>query len=215
MKNIIFIAPPGAGKGTQSDLLVKKYGYVHVSTGELFRNEVALGTELGKNIEDTMNKGILISNEIVTELLRKRFSEKDVNDGFILEGYPRKIEQSLLLDNILDEFSLKIDRVIYLRTDVDVAMRRALARITCPKCNRGYNRYEEATKPKVENICDDCGSVLTSREDDNEESFKTRYNQYLNDVEKILKYYEDLGSLRVIDNSGTPEETFKKIEEVI
>lgn len=215
MKNIIFIAPPAAGKGTQSELLVKKYGFAHVSTGDLLRNEVAEQTELGREIEENMQKGILISNEIVSALLKKRLSQKDNEAGYILDGYPRKYEQCELLENIMQELNMKVDVVLYLDMDEETAMHRALGRITCPKCGRGFNRYEEATKPKTENICDDCNVELTSRSDDNEESFKIRFNQYVNEVEPILNYYKELGILKIIDNSGTPESTFAKIEEVI
>ncbi len=215
MKNIIFIAPPGAGKGTQSELLVKKYGYIHISTGELFRNEIAEGTELGKSIESTINAGILISDDTTTELLQKRLIQDDIKKGFILEGYPRTPEQCLLLKKILDELKIKLDVVIYLDMDENTAMRRALGRVTCPNCNRGYNKYEMATKPKVEGMCDDCKIALVGRDDDTEESFKTRFNQYKAGVEPILNYYKDLGILKVIDNSGTPDSTFAKIESVI
>lgn len=215
MKNIIFIAPPAAGKGTQSELLVKKYGFAHVSTGDLLRNEVAEQTELGREIEEKMQQGILISNEIVSALLKKRLSQKDNEAGYILDGYPRKLEQCKLLENIMQELNMKVDVVLYLDMDQDLAMHRALGRITCPKCGRGFNKYEEATKPKKENICDDCHVELTSRSDDNEESFKIRFNQYVNEVEPILNYYKELGILKIIDNSGTPDSTFAKIEEVI
>lgn len=215
MKNIIFIAPPAAGKGTQSDLLVKKYGYVHISTGDLLRNEVASKTELGLEIEENMANGILISNDIVSALLKKRLSQLDEGTGFILDGYPRKYEQCKLLDNIMQELNMKVDAVLYLDMDETTAMHRALGRITCPKCGRGYNKYEDVMKPKQENICDDCNVELTSRSDDNEESFKIRFKQYIEEVEPILNYYKELGILNIIDNSGTPDSTFAKIESVI
>lgn len=215
MKNVIFIAPPAAGKGTQSALLVEKYGSVHISTGDLLRNEIASHTELGKSIEDLMSKGLLISTEIVTELLRKRLSQDDIKRGFILDGYPRKYEQCQILSDLLDELDLKIDAVLYLDMDEKTAMHRALGRITCPKCNRGYNKYEQALMPKTPNICDDCKVELVSRSDDNEETFKIRFQEYLTSIEPILNYYDNLGILKKIDNSKTPEETFKSIESVI
>lgn len=215
MKNIIFIAPPAAGKGTQSDLLVKKYGFTHISTGDLLRSEVALQTELGREIAENMQKGILISDEIVTALLKKCLSAKDNEAGYILDGYPRNYEQCKILESIMQELDMKVDVVLYLDMNEDIAMHRALGRVTCPNCGRGFNKYEEATKPKTENICDDCNVELTSRNDDNEESFKLRFNQYIEEVEPILNYYKELGILRIIDNSGTPDSTFTKIEEVI
>lgn len=215
MKNIIFIAPPAAGKGTQSDLLVKKYGYIHISTGDLLRNEVRCGTELGKSIDEVIKNGALVSDEIVTELLRKRLSSNDITNGFILDGYPRNVAQAITLDNLLQELNIQTPKAIYLEMDETLAMHRALGRVTCPKCNRGYNKYEDAVKPKIGGLCDDCGEALTSRSDDTEETFKIRYESYIKSTLPLLKYYEDLGILSIVDNSGTPESTFIKIEEVI
>lgn len=215
MKNIIFIAPPAAGKGTQSDLLVRKHGYIHISTGDLLRNEVNSKTELGIKLAEIMSSGALVSDEIVTELLRKRLSLSDVDNGFILDGYPRNIAQAEILTNLLNELGKKIDAVIYLDMDVNEALHRALGRVTCPKCGRGYNKYEEATKPKVDNICDDCNETLTSRSDDTEETFKIRFNAYVENTEPLLNYYKEAGILNVINNSGTPEETNNLIESVI
>lgn len=213
MKNIIFIAPPAAGKGTQSDLLVKKYGYTHISTGDLLRNEVAAGTELGNSIKEIMSSGSLVSDEIVTELLKNKLDSLDGN--FILDGYPRTLEQAKSLTALAEELNIVLDTVIYLEMDETTAMHRAVGRITCPKCKRGYNKFEELLKPQVEFICDDCNVELESRSDDTEETFKTRFNSYIENTEPLLNYYKDLGILNVIDNSGTPQSTFEKIEEVI
>lgn len=213
MKNIIFIAPPAAGKGTQSDLLVKKYGYTHISTGDLLRNEVAARTELGNSIKEIMSSGSLVSDEIVTELLKNKLDSLDGN--FILDGYPRTLEQAKSLTALAEELNIVLDTVIYLEMDETTAMHRAVGRITCPKCKRGYNKFEELLKPQVEFICDDCNVELESRSDDTEETFKTRFNSYIENTEPLLNYYKDLGILNVIDNSGTPQSTFEKIEEVI
>lgn len=215
MKNIIFIAPPAAGKGTQSDLLVKKYGYAHISTGDLLRNEVSEGTELGKELDSILKTGALVSDEIVTALLKKRLSSDDVQKGFILDGYPRTVDQAKTLTELANELGIDLGVALYLDMDEVTAMHRALGRVTCPQCKRGYNKYEDVLKPKVENICDDCGVELTSRSDDNEETFKVRFQTYLENTKPLLKYYEELGILNVIDNGGTPDETFEKIESVI
>lgn len=215
MKNIIFIAPPAAGKGTQSEILMSKYGYVHISTGDLLRNEVESKSELGLKLTEIMSSGELVSDEIVTELLRKRLSEKDTETGFILDGYPRNIAQAKILDDLLKNLGKEIGAVIYLDMDINTAMHRALGRLTCPECGRGYNKYEEATKPKDEGLCDDCKIALTSRSDDNEDTFKIRFNAYIENTEPLLDYYKELGILNVIDNSGTPSETSALIESVI
>lgn len=215
MKNIIFIAPPAAGKGTQSELLVKKYGYVHISTGDLLREEVSLGTELGNELDSIMKSGSLVSDEIVNKLLKNRLAKDDIKNGFILDGYPRTVEQAKSLNDIANELNISLDVALYLEMDSELAMKRALGRITCPKCGRGYNKYEDGLKPKVENICDDCNVELTSRSDDNEETFKARFETYITNTEPLLDYYKELGILNIIDNSGTPDSTFSNIEKVI
>ena len=213
--NIIFVAPPAAGKGTQSSLLVEKYGLAHISTGDLLREEVASGSEFGKMLNEQMSKGMLVSDEVVLNLLRNRLMKDDVTNGFILDGYPRNLTQADMLDNMLSELNMKIDHVLYLDMDKEVAMRRALGRMTCPECGAGYNKYEEIMKPKVDGKCDDCLEDLISRSDDNEESFNTRFDTYLDNTQPLLNYYKEKNLLNVIDNSGTPEETFDKIKEVI
>ena len=215
MKNIIFIAPPAAGKGTQSDLLKRNYGYVHISTGDLLRNEVASGSDLGQELADIMQSGALVSDDIVTRLLNNRLMKSDCKNGFILDGYPRNINQAKKLNDLLDDLNIKIEAAIYLDMDEELAMHRALGRITCPNCARGYNKYEEVLKPKEMGICDDCKIELVSRSDDNEETFKERFNTYLENTKPLLDYYRESGILYVVDNSGTPEDTFNKIESVI
>ena len=215
MKNIIFIAPPAAGKGTQSDLLKKNYGYVHISTGDLLRNEVASGSELGQELDNIMQSGTLVSDDIVTKLLNNRLMQSDCKNGFILDGYPRNINQAKKLDELINDLNIKIEAAIYLDMDEELAMHRALGRLTCPDCARGYNKYEEVLKPKEMGICDDCKIALVSRSDDNEETFKERFNTYIENTKPLLDYYRESGILYVVDNSGTPSETFNKIESVI
>jgi len=213
--NIIFVAPPAAGKGTQSNLLVEKYGLAHISTGDLLRDEVASGSELGLSLKEKMSSGELISDDIVLNLLKNRLLQDDVKQGFILDGYPRNLNQANTLDNMLEELNMKIDHVLYLNMDKELAMHRALGRLSCPNCGAGYNKYEEVMKPKVDGKCDKCSSDLISRSDDNEETFNTRFDTYLDNTQPLLDYYKEKNLLNVIDNSGTPTETFNRIEEVI
>ncbi len=214
-KNVIFIAPPAAGKGTQSELLVNKYGYCHISTGDLLREEVASGSELGKELDVVMKSGALVSNDIVTDLLRKRLTSKDIENGFILDGYPRTLDQAKLLIDLAKELDIDLGYVIYLDMDKTTAMHRALGRQTCPQCGRGYNKYEDVLKPKTENICDDCGVELESRSDDNEETFNERFDTFIENTKPLLDYFEQEGILKMVDNTGTPEEIFERIESVI
>ena len=213
MKNVIFIAPPAAGKGTQSELLVKNYNYTHISTGDLLREKQNDGSDLGNQIKELLKTGDLISDEIVTKLLKEKL--ESISGPFILDGYPRNTFQANLLNSILNELNLNIEAVIYLNVDETIAMKRALGRITCPKCNRTYNKYDNSKKPKKDSICDDCGVELTSRSDDNEETFKIRFKTYLDNTKPLLDYYEERNLLYVINKINTPDETFESIKSVI
>lgn len=213
--NIIFVAPPAAGKGTQSALLVEKYGLAHISTGDLLRAEVAKESDLGNSLKEKMSTGELISDDIVIGLLKTRLMQDDIQKGFILDGFPRNLNQADMLDKMLEELNMKIDHVLYLDMDKELAMHRALGRMTCPECGAGYNKYEEVMKPKVDGKCDNCQCDLESRSDDNEETFNTRFDTYLDNTQPLLEYYKEHDLLSVIDNSGTPEDTFNKIKEVI
>ena len=213
MKNIIFIAPPAAGKGTQSELLVSEFGYNHISTGDLLRSKQNDSSELGNYIKDLLSQGKFVDDEIVTKLLSDKLSS--IDGPFILDGYPRNIEQANILENVLKSLNLSIDAVIYLNVDSETAMKRALGRVSCPKCNKIYNKYIEEKMPKVTNICDDCGVELIGRSDDNEESFKIRFDTYINQTQPLLDYYKSNGLLVIIDKVNTPNETFEEVKKVI
>ncbi|MCR5483890.1 MAG: adenylate kinase [Bacilli bacterium] len=216
MKNIIFIAPPAAGKGTQSDLLVEKYGYIHISTGDLLREEIAAGGELANEISSIIEAGKLVSDELVATLLTKRLSQDDVKKhGFILDGYPRNIAQAKTLEEILEEVQSSVDVVIYLELDEENAMKRALGRATCPKCKKGYNLYLEGFKPNVDGICDNCGTALETRSDDNEETFKSRFQTYMDSTSPLLEFYRAAGLLRNINSLQDKNKIFEEIESVI
>lgn len=213
MKNIIFIAPPAAGKGTQSDLLVKKYGYEHISTGDLLRAEVASGSEFGEEISEIMNSGRLVSDEVVTRLLENKLST--VSEPYIFDGYPRNMAQADILENLLKKLNKGECTAIYLDVPEDEATRRSTGRLSCPKCNRSYHKYNEATRPKVEGKCDDCSADLISRDDDTEETFRKRYQTYVENTSPLLDYYQDKGMLYVIHNPIDPNITLEEIETVI
>ena len=213
MKNIIFIAPPASGKGTQSEILVREYGYSHISTGDLLREKQNDGTELGIKIKNLLASGSLVDDDIVTELLREKLSS--ISGPFILDGYPRNINQANILNDLLNELNKNIDAVIYLNVDSDTAMKRALGRISCKECGKIYHRYNEAMKPKNEGVCDICNGELVGRSDDNEESFKVRFNTYIENTKPLLDFYKNEGKLVVIDKNETPDETFVEVKKVI
>ena len=211
MKNIVFIAPPAAGKGTQSELLVSKYGYVHISTGDLLREEIIKQSPLGIEIENLMQSGALVSNEIVTKLLQNALSE--IDKPFILDGYPRNIEQVDLLDNILKVTNKSIDAVVYLDVSYNTLLERVLGRLNCPNCLINYHKV--FAKPKNENVCDRCNIQLVSRTDDNEETFKNRYDTFLRSTKPLLDIYQDRELLVKIYNDCSSLEVFNEIEKVI
>ena len=195
MKNVIFIAPPAAGKGTFSEKL-KGFGYEHISTGDMLREEMATGSDLGSEISEIMKTGGLVSDEIVFKLITNRLTGLD--KPFILDGFPRTLEQADMLTNLLNELSINNYEVIYLDVPMEVAIKRALGRLTC-SCGASYNMYSELFKPKVEGICDKCGSELIQRSDDNEESFKARFNTFQEKTKPIKDYYEGLNKLHIVD----------------
>lgn len=209
MKNIIFIAPPAAGKGTQSDLLKTKYDYNHISTGDMLREEIASGSELGLKVKNIIDKGELVTDDVMIDLLKNKLSTLD-GKPFILDGFPRTLNQAIALNDILN-----VDYVaIYLEVDREVAMKRIVGRLTC-KCGKSYNIYDDDLKPKVEGICDKCGEKLTKRDDDNEESFNVRFDTFLANNEPILEFYKKQDKLRIVNVDNEVDKIFEDIEKVI
>ncbi len=211
--NIIFIAPPAAGKGTLSDKLVTKYGYKHLSTGDLLRAEIKKENDLGKKIEEIISRGELVSDDIITELLKNEL--KSIDGKFILDGYPRNIAQANTLNGIFSELNIENYVTIYLDLEEELAMKRALGRVICGGCGASYNTYFENFMPKNEGICDKCGSELKHRSDDTEETFKVRFSTYVEKTSPVLDYYKNLGKLEVIDANVESDEVFKIIEEML
>ena len=195
MKNIIFIAPPAAGKGTVSVRICDKYNIPHISTGDLLRDEIKNSTKLGLEIKDAMARGEFVSDEVITKLLKKRLSSKDCKKGYILDGYPRNVNQAIVYDKLLEELDFDLGKVILLDIDKDVAMQRALSRLVCSKCGLSYNLLNKELSPVKEGICDSCGSPLKSRSDDNEETFINRFNTYMNETFPLVDYYEQKNNL--------------------
>ena len=202
MINIIFIAPPAAGKGTISSELVEAFGYVHVSTGDLLREEQMNQTEIGLKIEAIIARGEFVSDGIITSLLEKRIST--LNKSFILDGFPRNIEQAMTLEEIFKRLRIDNYVAIYLDVSEEEALSRATGRMICPKCKISYHKYFEEKKPKFENICDHCHVELIQRDDDKEETYKVRYKNFLELTYPIVDFYKSKGKLKNIDvNMGT------------
>jgi adenylate kinase len=215
MKNIIFIAPPAAGKGTISDILTEKYNYIHLSTGDLLRDVVKGNSELGKQIALLINNGQFVSDDIVMQLIDNRLSTIKNNERFILDGCPRNIKQIDLMIKTFNRLNINKYVVIYLNIDYDKAMKRTLGRLLCPNCKKGYNEFNDELKPKVKNVCDICGSTLIKRSDDTEATFKIRYDTYLKETKPVVDYFKAINKLEIIEADDKPQNIIKKIERII
>lgn len=214
MKNIIFMAPPAAGKGTMAEKLIEKYGYKHISTGEILRGMAKKEDDFGKDLSARLKTGKLISDDIVYEALKRRLSESDLDNGFILDGFPRNIEQAREYDKILKDINKDLGVVIYLDTPREVLEKRIVGRRMCSKCGATYNVLTGVNTPKVENVCDKCGAELYQRNDDNEESFKVRYETFMEHTYPLLEYYEERKVLYHV-TSVDVDNTMKEIEAII
>ncbi len=212
MKNIIFIAPPAAGKGTQCELLVEKYGYNHLSSGELLRS-VDKTTELGKEITETINRGDLINDELMFSLIKEELKTWDLSKGVLFDGSIRTLRQIELYDELCEEIGMERGYVIFINISEERAFDRSLGRLGCPNCGKIYHKM--TAKPKVEGICDVCQTELTSRDDDTEEGFRNRFQTYLKKVRPVIDYYKERGELNTIEAQDNKYDTFALIEKVI
>lgn len=185
MRMVIF-GPPGSGKGTYSSRLAPRLGIPHVSTGDILRSEMENGTELGKNISSYVSNGKLVPDDVVNKVIEKRLSQDDCKKGFILDGYPRTLQQAVFLDSLT-----KIDLVINLNVPDEVLVRRLSSRLICRNCGAVYNKL--TLKPKAESVCDKCGGELYQREDDKPEVVRERIRLYKNEVAPLLDNYRKTG----------------------
>ena len=212
--NIIFVAPPAAGKGTISSLLASNYDYKHISTGDLIRNEIKTGSKLGTELQEVINKGELVSDELITEMLKKELTKKE-NQKFILDGYPRNVEQAKVLTTLFTKLKINDYIVLYLEVEKEMAQKRALGRIVCQNCGSTYNKYFSECKPQKEGICDKCQGILISRTDDNEKTFNKRFDTYLKVTQPVLDYYKKLNKLKIIDSNQTAFTALESIKRIL
>lgn len=212
--NLILIAPPAAGKGTMASRLHDELGLVCISAGELLRG-VDPSTELGKQIRDIQSRRELVNDEITNALMKERLMKDDVKNGFVLDGYPRHMPQVDAVNKMCEELDLHIDYAVLLNVSYDLALKRTLGRQICPNCKRTYNRLTGVNTPKVENMCDDCNVELTTRNDDNEETFKAGFAAYEKNCAPVIEYYRNKGMLVELDASKDPDYTFNQFKELI
>ncbi len=199
MLNIILMGPPGAGKGTHAQWIAKDFAIPHISTGDMFREAMSSGSELGNTIKDVINRGDLVSDELTCALVKERLSRPDCANGYLLDGFPRTIPQAEAWDNLSKEIGREVNLVVNIAAPDALLIERIAGRRVCPKCGASYN--VNSMKPKKDGVCDVCGSSLIQRKDDNEESFKVRLANYYKSTAPLLDYYKAKGLLSEFDGS--------------
>ncbi len=211
---LILFGPPGAGKGTQAQRIEKAHGLVQLSTGDMLRAAVSAGTEMGKLAKSKMDAGALVSDDIVIGIINDRIQEDDCKDGFILDGFPRTVAQAEALDEMLTQQTLKLDAVIEIKVDDAALVERIAGRYTCANCNEGY--HDTNLKPKVEGVCDNCGSTeFKRRPDDNAETVAKRLKEYYAQTAPVLPYYADKGVLRSVDGMQAIDDVSAQIASIL
>jgi len=215
MNNIILISPPAAGKGTQSERIRQKYQIPHISTGDLLRSVADSQSEMGSLVRTIMSKGELVSDDIVLKLLEQRIMQPDCINGYILDGFPRTIPQAEKYLEMLRRLNRPLGKVIYLNLPVETAKKRIVGRLSCKGCPDIYNDQFEDTKPKRFGTCDSCNSALFRRDDDTEEAFNERYNQFMQHTYPLVEFFEKQGLLFRVGSGINKDRTFSEIEKAL
>lgn len=197
--NLVLMGPPGAGKGTQAKFIAEKAGIPHISTGDMLREEMASGSELGKRVKEIVNSGKLVDDSLMIEIVKERLSKDDVAGGFILDGFPRTLAQSEKLDELMDSIDKKIEYVLYVDVPEEVIVKRLSSRRVCPKCGKSYNMI--SNPPSDGDKCDDCGTAIVARADDNPETIRNRYRVYEDSTEPVIEYYRNRNVLFTVDGT--------------
>ena len=212
-KNIILIGPPGAGKGSLATLLKKKFGFVHISTGDMFREAISEGTPLGLMAKSFIDKGALVPDDVTIQLVKSRLAKPDCQNGFLLDGFPRTLAQAQGLEEISNEIGRYIELVIDLDCDASELINRISGRRVCPNCGAPY--HIKNMKPKIDGMCDVCGSELIQRADDNEEALKVRLQHYSLSTTPLLDFYKDKGILVTFNSLVGLEKLFDEVSDFL
>lgn len=210
---IVMLGAPGAGKGTQAEMLAKKYGIPHVSTGDIFRMNIKNGTELGMEAKKYMDQGLLVPDELTVRILLDRVAKEDCKKGYVLDGFPRNIPQANVLDDALSKLGDKIDYAINVDVPDENIIRRMSGRRACLACGATY--HIEHVPPKKEGICDNCGQELVLRDDDKPETVKNRLQVYKEQTQPLIDFYTKKGVLHSVDGTKDMNEVFEAIVAIL
>ena len=203
---LILLGPPGAGKGTQAAGIVEKYKIPHISTGDIFRQNIKEGTELGKKAKEYMDQGLLVPDELTVGLVTDRISQPDCGNGFMLDGFPRNVSQAVQLDAFLKNNGIALDKVINIEVDKEKLVARAVGRRICKSCGATY--HIEFNPSKEEGVCDICKGDLYQRADDNEETVSKRIQVYLDETKPLADYYSKVGIIADIDGQQSIDQRY-------
>jgi adenylate kinase len=203
------MGPPGVGKGTQATRIAESLGVVHVSTGDILREAVGGGTALGRRVRGFVEGGRLVPDDLMGDLIEERLAAADARDGFILDGFPRTVEQVAILDRVLGNLGVEADHVFILTAPEDEIVRRLAGRRVCPGCKAVY--HLESKPPRSAGVCDDCSSALIQRADDEEDVIRERLRVYAELTAPVAKEYDSRGILVEIDGTGTPDEVAARL----
>ena len=210
---IILLGAPGAGKGTQAQFIMNKFGIPQISTGDMFRAAIKAGTELGKQAKALMDEGKLVPDELTVALVKDRISQPDCANGYLLDGFPRTLVQAEVFDKIAKKIGKEVDAVIDLQVKFEILEERITGRRICPKCGAIYHIHNHPSK--VEGVCDVCGSELQQRKDDTVEQLKVRMEAYESSTKPVIDYYDQKGVVTHIDAAQAPEKVFEDIKKAL
>ena len=211
--NIVIMGPAGSGKGTVSSAIVEKFGVTHISTGDMFRYNIANNTPLGLKAKTYMDQGKLVPDEVTIEMLAERLSRNDLNHGYLLDGFPRTLDQAKAFEKLETQLNMPIDVVLSMVLPLDMLVSRITGRRVCPKCGASYHITN--AKPKTEGICDVCGTPLIQREDDTEEKLMVRLSEHDRNTAPVIEYYESKGLVKEVDASKSILEVEAQVCEIL
>ena len=211
--NIVLMGGPGSGKGSMAEMITAKYPLVHVATGDLFRKNLSENTELGQKAKAYIEKGQLVPDDITYEILADGMAQVGDDEGILLDGFPRNMEQAKKLNEIFADLNREISFVLFVDLDDETIIRRTSQRRVCNDCGASY--HLEFRPPSKEGVCDRCGGEVIQRKDDQPETVKARLETYHKETSPVVDYYKEKGLLRVLDNRGTLEESQAKLEEIL